>query len=200
MFAGIPVTRRMGLVGFARAVSSLVPLSWHQMRNRMRSQPGEGRQCVRHARYRQYQPDSFLFPLSGASGDKTPDHPVAIGCIVLLLSTRVPSSPDTTPVFITTSTQPLLFLFLPPVRVEQPSMNRHWDCIGVFCLDCAHRVWIFFLFFLLSFCFFQFLDLSLFASLFVFFLDVWRRYPLRGMSSIMFYGFIVIWFLNTIFD
>lgn len=75
MFAGIPVTRRMGLVGFARAVSSLVPLSWHQMRNRMRSQPGEGRQCVRHARYRQYQPDSFLFPLSGAPGDKTPDHP-----------------------------------------------------------------------------------------------------------------------------
>lgn len=199
MFAGIPVTRRMGLVGFARAVSSLVPLSWHQMRNRMRSQPGEGRQCVRHARYRQYQPDSFLF--RGLRATKRPTTPVAIGCIALLLSTRVPSSPDTTPVFITTSTQPLLFFFLPPVRVEQPSMNRHWDCIGVFCLDCAHRVWIFFLFFSP---FVLFLPVSGFIvvcfAIRFFFLDAWRRYPLRGMSSIMFHGFIVIWFLNTIFD
>lgn len=74
MFAGIPVKGENG-VGFARAVSSLLPLSWHHMRNRMRSRPGEGRQCVRHARYRRYQPDSFLFPLSRAPGDKTPDHP-----------------------------------------------------------------------------------------------------------------------------
>lgn len=103
------------------------------MRNRMRSQPGEGRQCVRHARYRQYQPDSFLF--RGLRATKRPTTPVAIGCIALLLSTRVPSSPDTTPVFITTSTQPLLFFFFaacacrttfdePPLRLHRCLLPR----------------------------------------------------------------------------
>lgn len=206
MFAGIPVKGENG-VGFARAVSSLLPLSWHQMRNRMRSRPGEGRQCVRHARYRRYQPDSFLFPLSRAPGDKTPDHPRRY-----LLHRFTTIRPRTTtpirPQFLSLRPRnlaPLLFFlfffFLPPVCVEQPSMNRRWDCIGVFWLDC-HRVCSMDFLFFFSFLFLpDFLDLSLFTSLFVFFWTTWRghlkkwhRYSLHGTSSIMFLRFIFFFF------
>lgn len=147
MFAGIPVTREWGWSGLRVQfpVWCLCPdircvIGWG------RSQVKGDNACATPD-IANTSPIRFSSLFRGLRATKRPTTPVAIGCIALLLSTRVPSSPDTTPVFITTSTQPLLFLFLPPVRVEQPSMNRHWDCIGVFCLDCAHRVWIFFLFF-----------------------------------------------------
>lgn len=148
----------------------------------MRSRPGEGRQCVRHARYRRYQPDSFLFPLSRAPGDKTPDHPRRY-LLHRFTTIRVsPPSPLIGPQFLSLRPRnlaPLLFFlfffFLPPVCVEQPSMNRRWDCIGVFWLDC-HRVcsmdFLFFFFLFVSSRFSRFIVVYLAIR---FFLDHLKR-------------------------
>lgn len=206
MFAGIPVKGENG-VGFARAVSSLLPLSWHQMRNRMRSRPGEGRQCVRHARYRRYQPDSFLFPLSRAPGDKTPDHPRRY-----LLHRFTTIRPRTTtpirPQFLSLRPRnlaPLLFFLFFFFCRPCVSNNLRWTAAEIASVSFGsivieYALWIFFFFF--SFLFLpDFLDLSLFTSLFVFFWTTWRghlkkwhRYSLRGTSSIMFLRFIFFFF------
>lgn len=89
------------LVLRVHAVSAfqLVPLSWHQMRNRMSSQAGAARQCVRHARYRQYPPIRFS-SLFRSPGDRTPTPHYRLHRFTIL--PRLQHNR----VFITTSTQP----------------------------------------------------------------------------------------------
>lgn len=88
------------LVLRVHAVSAfqLVPLSWHQMRNRMSSQAGAARQCVRHARYRQYPPIRFS-SLFRSPGDRTPTPHYRLHRFTIL--PRLQHNR----VFITTSTQ-----------------------------------------------------------------------------------------------
>ena len=135
-------------------------------------------------------------PSFEGSGRQNARPPPSLSAASLYYYPRITTIPsDRTPVFITTSTQPRpspLFSFLfffPPVCVEQPSMNRRWDCIGVFWLDC-HRVCS------MDFLFFFFLFVSSRFSRFIvvysfFFWTTWRghlkkwhRYSLRGTSSI----------------
>lgn len=131
------------LVLRVHAVSAfqLVPLSWHQMRNRMSSQAGAARQCVRHARYRQYPPIRFS-SLFRSPGDRTPAPHYRLHCFTIL--PRLQHNR----VFITTSTQPraplsslFFFPFIFPFlwRTMRPSMKSPWDCIGILYADC-HRV------------------------------------------------------------
>lgn len=121
-------------------------------------------------------------PSFEGSGRQNARPPPSLSAASLYYYPRITTIPsDRTPVFITTSTQPRpsplfsFLFFLPPVCVEQPSMNRRWDCIGVFWLDC-HRVcsmdFLFFFFLFVSSRFSRFIVVYLAIR---FFLDHLKR-------------------------
>lgn len=124
----------------------LVPLSWHQMRNRMSSQ-------------RQVRPDNAC---------ATPDIGNTSRFVSLpsfdLRATQLPTLPhyplhrftilsqtEYNRVFITTSTHLLPFYFLPFLwRTMRPPMNPCSDCIGVFLGVNCHRVFLGYILFFFS--------------------------------------------------
>lgn len=152
-------------------------------------------------------PIRFSSLFRGLRATKRPTTPVAICCIALLLSARVPP-PRYDPSFYhyVHATSPLSsfffsFFFCRPCV----SNNLRWTAAEIASVSFGSIVieyvlWIFFFFF--SFLFLpDFLDLSLFTSLFVFFWTTWRghlkkwhRYSLHGTSSIMFLRFIFFFF------